>query len=138
MTSYILDGSAVVSLLNREMGADGLAGYYIEAANGRAEMILNKITLFEVYNGYRLADGESYADQLLALIRKSHIKIIDVISDDLMRLAAKLRFSHKQLSVGDAFAVAQTILSGGELISANHRGFDEVEMSGTAEIVWMR
>jgi predicted nucleic acid-binding protein len=138
MTSYILDASALVSLLNRELGADELAGLYIEAANGRAEMILNKITLLGVYHSYRLADGESYADQLLAIIRKSHLKIVDVISDDLMRLASKLRVSHRQLSFANAFAVAQTILSGGVLVSADHRGVDEVEMSGTAEILWMR
>jgi predicted nucleic acid-binding protein len=138
MTSYVLDTCSLISLLNREFGADELAGLYIEAANGRAEMILNKITLLEVYHGYRLADGESYADQLLGLIKKSHLKIVDVMSDDLIRLVSKLRLSHKQLSFGDAFAVAQTIISAGELVSANHRDLDEVEISNTVEIVWLR
>jgi predicted nucleic acid-binding protein len=115
-----------------------MARLYLEAANGRAEMILNKITLAQVYHGYRLADGEGYADQLLAIIKKSHLKIIDVISDDMIRLASRLLVSHRQLSFADAFAVAQTILSSGELISANRQGLDEVELSGTAVIHWMR
>jgi predicted nucleic acid-binding protein len=138
MTNYILDACALISLLNREAGADELAALYVEAANGRAELIINKLNLLEVYHGYRLADGESFAEEQLAAIKNSHIRIIDVISDDLLRQASKVRVTHKQLALTDTFAVAQALLSGGVLVSCDHHSLDIVDMTGTVEILWMR
>ena len=86
---YVLDACALIALMNNEDGANLVAGLYEKAVDGDTDIIINKVNLFEVYYGYLKEDGEAFAQQQLAAIENSVIKINDTISNDLLRQAAR-------------------------------------------------
>ncbi|MDR1913985.1 MAG: hypothetical protein LBQ68_05820 [Clostridiales bacterium] len=55
-----------------------------------------------------------------------------------MRQAGKFKSIHKRISLADAFAVAQTITSGGVLVTSDHHEFDVIDSAGTIEFLWIR
>ena len=62
MVRYVLDACALIALLNKEDGAHNVVALYEKLIDGKAEIIMNKVNLFEVYYGYLKADGEMFAD----------------------------------------------------------------------------
>jgi predicted nucleic acid-binding protein len=121
-----------------EEGAERIAELYEKANYGEVELIMNKVNLLEVYYGYLKADGEAFAERQLTLIENSSINVVDVISNEIMRQAGKVKDTHRRISLADAFAVAQTIVSDGVLVTSDHRELDIVDSEGTAKILWIR
>jgi predicted nucleic acid-binding protein len=138
VVKYVLDACAIIALLNREAGAEKVAELY-EKANGEVvELFMNKVNLLEVYYGYLKVDGEAFAEQQLALIRNSNIKVVDVISDEILRQAGRVKNVHKRISLADAFAVAQTVVFGGVLVTSDHHELDVIDEAGTVKFMWIR
>jgi predicted nucleic acid-binding protein len=138
VVKYVLDACAVIALLNGESGAENVAGLYEKADNNEAELIMSKVNLLEVYYGYLKVDGETFAERQLTLIGSSRIRVIDVISDDIMRQVGKIKNIHRKISLADAFAVSQAILLDGILVTSDHHELDVVDQAGTAKFLWIR
>ena len=47
--TFVLDACTLVALLKNENGADKVAAAYKKAESGEAQIVMNRINLFEVY-----------------------------------------------------------------------------------------
>ena len=138
MVKYVLDACALIALMNKEEGSNHVASLYKEAVAGKAELIINKVNLLEIYYGYFKEDGEEFADLQLANIENSIIKINDIISNEILRQAGKLKSIHKRISLADSLAVAQSIVSDAILVTADHHELDAIDSTGSVKFFWIR
>jgi PIN domain nuclease of toxin-antitoxin system len=138
MVNYILDACALIALLNMEEGSECVADLYEKANNGEVKLIMNKVNLLEVYYGYLKADGEEFAKRQITLIENSHINVVDVISNNIMLQAGRVKNMHRRISLADAFAIAQTIVSDGILVTSDHHELNAVDDAGIVQFLWIR
>jgi len=134
---FVLDACALISLLENEDGADVVEAIFEKADNGEVSIIMNKINLFEVYYGFYREKGKEYAVNTVNDVRNSAIKISD-FTDDVFKEAGRLKSTYK-ISLADSIVLAQAIISGGELLTADHHEFDIIEQSGeNINFQWIR
>jgi predicted nucleic acid-binding protein len=138
---YILDACALIALLKAESGADKVLAIYEEAYKGNAIIIINKINLFEVYYGFYRDDGKEYAETVMNRIIESPVIEIVETTYDVFKEAGRIKASKKhKVSLADSFVLAQAIVTGGLLATADHHEFDVIETSEEEEITfyWIR
>jgi predicted nucleic acid-binding protein len=133
---FVLDACALIALLNHESGADRVVAAYKKAESGEAQIIMNRINLLEVYYGFYNDKGKDYADNVMDNIAKSIISISEFDSK-LYPVAGRLKASYK-ISLADSIALAQAIMVGGELLTADHHEFDVIEGKESIRFHWVR
>ena len=137
MRKYVLDANAMIALLQDEQGSDIVAFAVNSAEDGEAEISMNIVNLLEVYyDAYRFR-GKNQADKMLVEIKKCPIKINALISDEIFNEAGRLKASYK-ISLADSFALAQALVSDGELLTSDHHEFDEIEGNELITFCWIR
>ena len=137
MIKYVLDANAMIALLQDEQGSDVVASAINSAEDGEAEISMNIINLLEVYyDAYRLR-GKDQADKMLVEIKKRQIKINAYVSDEIFNEAGRLKASYK-ISLADSFALAQALVSSGELLTSDHHEFDVIEGNELITFCWIR
>jgi predicted nucleic acid-binding protein len=139
MNFYVLDACALLALLHDESGADKVAAAIIAANNGEAEIVMNRINLLEVYYDVYRSRGEEQAKVMVANLKKHRVEINAEITDKIFAEAGRLKASYK-ISLADSIALAQAIVTGGELLTADHHEFDVIEADGREAIrfCWIR
>ena len=65
------------------------------------------------------------------------INIYHEISDEIFTEAGRLKASYK-ISLADSVALAQAIVSGGALLTADHHEFDAIEKHEKIRFEWIR
>ena len=133
---YVLDACALIALLKDEKGADDVAGAYEKAKNGEAQLIMNKVNLFEVYYGFYHDKGEDYARKILDGVKRSVVTVCE-FSDDIFAEAGRLKATYR-ISLADSIALAQALLSDGALLTADHHEFDAIEGCENIRFCWIR
>jgi len=134
---FILDASALISLLESENGADVVLDIFEKAENGEVSIIMNKINLFEVYYGLYREKGKECAVNTVNNVRNSAVKIGN-FTDDIFKEAGRLKATYK-ISLADSIVLAQALITGGELLTADHHEFDIIEQSGeNIKFHWIR
>ena len=98
---------------------------------------MHKANLLEVYYDIYRFLGSKKADSVLSEIVKRPIIINDVISDEFFYHAGRLKASYR-ISFADSFALAQTIVTNGELLTADHHEFDLIEKKEAIKFRWIR
>jgi PIN domain nuclease of toxin-antitoxin system len=126
MSRYVLDACALLALLRNEPGADKVADAINAANDGKAEIVMHKVNLLEVYYDLYRSIGKEKADLILSEIMNRPIDINAEITDEIFAEAGRLKASYK-ISLADCFALAQAAISGGELLTADHHEFDTIE-----------
>jgi len=134
---YILDACAVLAVLGQEPGADKVVEIYKKASSGEVALVMNKLNLLEVYYTLYRVYGKEQADRFLEEFKQSPITISSEISDEIFTEAGRLKASYK-ISLADAIALAQTLISGGELLTADHHEFDVIEKHENIRFNWIR
>jgi predicted nucleic acid-binding protein len=137
MKRFVLDACALLALLRDEEGADIVADAINSASIGESEIIMHKANLLEVYYDIFRSLGESEAVRILDEIHKRPIIINSEITNEIFAHAGKLKASYK-ISFADSFALAQSIVSGGELLTADHHEFDPIEGNEPIRFFWIR
>jgi len=137
MNRYVLDACALLALLRNEPGADKVAGAINAANNGEAQIVMHKANLLEVYYDLYRCLGKEKADMVLSEILKRPITINADISDAIFTEAGRLKASYK-ISFADSFALAQAIISAGELLTTDHHEFDVIEEKENICFLWIR
>jgi len=135
-TLFVLDACALIALLKNETGASVVTDAYRKAANGEAKIIMNRINLLEVYYGYYRDDGKEYAEKILNGIMRSIISITD-FNETLFHEAGRLKASYN-ISLADAIVLAQTLLTDGALLTADHHEMSSIEGREPIKINWIR
>jgi len=137
MTTYVLDACAVLAVLSNEPGADVVEDVYEKANLGEAILTINKVNLLEVYYDLFRAYGKERADEINNEIRRLPIQIFHEISDEVFAEAGRLKASYR-ISLADSIALAQASVVDGELITADHHEFDQLEGSENIRFLWIR
>ena len=134
--AFVLDACALVALLKNEEGADVVAAVYKQAENGEATVMMNRVNLLEVYYGFYHSDGEEYADKIMEGVAKSIVAISEFDSE-IFTAAGRLKASYR-ISLADSIALAQALVSGGELVTSDHHEFDPLDGKESIVFCWIR
>ena len=134
---YVLDACAMLAVLAKEPGADKVVEVYKKAASGEATLLMNKLNLLEVYYGLFREYGKERANMFFEEVKQSPIVINHTISDELFMAAGRLKASYK-ISLADSVALAETAISRGVLLTADHREFDAIDKDGEITFLWIR
>ncbi|MCL2225313.1 MAG: PIN domain-containing protein [Defluviitaleaceae bacterium] len=137
MTHYVLDACALMAVLYGEKGASVVKAAFDEADKGTAKIIMHKANLLEVYYDLFRALGKDKADVILSEIKKRSIDINSEISDEFFAVAGRLKATYK-ISFADSFVLAQSLISGGALLTADHHEFDVIESAENITFAWVR
>jgi len=137
MKKYVLDACALIALLRDEQGADIVADALNSASEGKAEVIIHKANLLEVYYDLYRTLGKDKADDILSKIKERPILINAEITDEIFNEAGRLKATHK-ISFADSFVLAQAFVSGGELLTSDHHEFDIIEGNEPIIFSWIR
>lgn len=135
--SYVLDACALLALINNEEGADSVEAVLREALDGKVEVYMNKINVYEIYYGIYRVEGKNKADETYKLIQRQPINIINSFEDDVFEEAAKLKSKYK-MSLADSIALGKTVFRNAFLLSSDHHEFDLVEQHEEIRICWIR
>ena len=137
MTNYVFDACALVAFFNDESGADVVEGLLSEAIDGICVITMNKYNLLEIYYGYLRANGEAFAEKILKSVGESCIRIVDVLTDDILRQAGKLKIAYK-ISLADAMVLSQATIENAVVVTSDHHELDAVARDGEIKFLWIR
>jgi PIN domain nuclease of toxin-antitoxin system len=137
MSRYVLDACALIALLQDEPGADKVVSAINAANNGEADIFMHKINLLEVYYDAFRSRGKDQADLMLSHVIKCPVEVNAEITNEIFHEAGRLKASYG-ISLADSIALAQALVIGGELLTADHHDFDTIV--GREDIVfqWIR
>ncbi|MDR1016728.1 MAG: PIN domain-containing protein [Coriobacteriales bacterium] len=136
-TSYVLDACALIALLADEVGAEVVGNVLIAADEGRTKVYIHEINLLEVYYDVIKVAGSDVAATLLSDVAASSIEVIHSLSDQVFRLAGRLKAQYR-ISLADAIALSVTHNLGACLLSSDHHEFEPLQEAREAEIRWIR
>jgi predicted nucleic acid-binding protein len=88
------------------------------------------------YDVYR-SRGSAQAENMIAELRKRPVLINDIITDDTFAEAGRLKASYK-ISLANSIALAQAVVTSGELLTADHHEFDIIEENESITFSWIR
>jgi len=134
---YVLDACALIAALSDEAGADIVVDVYKKVLSGEAELVMHAVNLLEVYYDAYRHHGQDSADKMIADVRALSIRIITDTDDILFAMAGYLKATYK-VSLADSFALAQTKVTGGVLLTSDHHGFDIIEEKEPIQFLWIR
>jgi PIN domain nuclease of toxin-antitoxin system len=141
--TYVLDACALIALLNEEEGKDKIDDLFNQAKAGKITLCMSIINMLEVYYGFIGADGLDRANEILAPIDETPLRIIDTISQAVYREAARLKSMYKgsksqsPLSLADAIGLATAINLNGVFVTSDG-GFMAPEAEEHAPVSWFR
>jgi PIN domain nuclease of toxin-antitoxin system len=134
---YFLDACALLAVYKQENGYDVVADIYEDAVNGRASIYINAVNLLEVYYGLIYEFGTEFANKRLQEVVESIVEITDLTLLKLIE-AGRIKTTYK-LSLADAIALAETSVSRGTLLTADHHEMDKVEQNElNIKFLWIR
>ncbi|GHV30922.1 hypothetical protein AGMMS4952_18660 [Spirochaetia bacterium] len=107
--TYVLDACALIALLNEEEGKDEIDDLFNQAKAGKITLCISIINLLEVYYGFIGADGPDRANEILAPIDETPLRIIDTISQSVYREAARFKSMYKGSKSQSALSLADAI-----------------------------
>ena len=134
---YVLDACAMLAVLSEESGAEEVVEFYKKASSGEVQLVMHKINLLEIYYALFRTYGKSAADEFIVEIHQSPIIVNPEIKDKIFMEAGRLKASYK-ISLADSFALAQTVVADGSLLTCDHHEFDAVEEKEDIRFVWIR
>jgi predicted nucleic acid-binding protein len=134
---YVLDACSLIAHFNEEEGAPKVKSIITDAINSNSAIYIHRVNLFEVYYDLLRSGGKDMARDAMASVDDFLIHIIDSITDELMKEAARFKLSYK-ISVADAFALATAKLEDATLVTADHHEFDVIDEANELSILWFR
>jgi predicted nucleic acid-binding protein len=97
---------------------------------------MHTVNLFEVYYDICKTYDEIHALNFLAEIKKSPIELSSEVNDEIIIKAGKLKKQYK-ISLADAVGLAQTIISKGSFVTADHHELDIIEANESINFTWL-
>jgi len=132
-----MDACALIAFLSDETGAETVNKILLEAAGGNATVYMNSLNLLEVYYDIYRKAGKEKAKEQLSMIEKLPVSIRSELSGKVFMEAGRLKASYR-ISIADSVALAETAVSGGKLLTADHHEMDIVERKEKIGFCWIR
>jgi len=137
MKSYVLDACAILAFVLDENGAGKVERLLVQAHSKKCLLFMNKINLLEIYyNIRREYDPDTFKEAYSRIIGLP-IAIVDNISDEVFYEAGRLKSQYK-ISLADSIALAEAIIRGALLVTADHHEFDHLEKKENIKFYWIR
>jgi PIN domain nuclease of toxin-antitoxin system len=134
---YILDACALIALLSKETGYKNVEKIIESSNNKKTKIIMHTVNLLEVYyHLYKLYDEVS-ALNFLDEIKDSPIQLRAEVNNEIIINAGKLKRKYK-LSLADAIGLAETMISNGSFVTADHHELDVIEKNENINFTWVR
>ena len=122
--AYLLDSSAILTLLEGEEGTEEVKSILMQAEEGKVKVYLPFMVMMEVIYKVWQKEGKEEAEETAAILKG--LKTEDVfLNESLIWLAAEIKANYK-LSVADAWIVASSISKKARLIHKDPE-FEQVE-----------
>jgi PIN domain nuclease of toxin-antitoxin system len=135
MTTYVLDASAILRFSDKEAGFDRVRDLFIEATQGKAELLLSAVNWGEIVGAlYKRAGGLSALTNNLASNLAALPLTVVPADKDLAASAAIFKYDFKVPFV-DAFAGSLALHENATLVTADY-DFKSVP-SGTIKIEFL-
>ena len=135
MTTYVLDASAILRFSDKEAGFDRVRDLFIEATQGKAELLLSAVNWGEMVGAlYKRAGGLSALTNNLAANLAALPLTVVPADKDLAASAAIFKYDFKVPFV-DAFAGSLALHENATLVTADY-DFKSVP-SGTIKIEFL-
>jgi predicted nucleic acid-binding protein len=98
---------------------------------------MNKINFLEVYYKIYRVCGKTEADILLETMELIPITIKDTLTNEVFKEAGRLKSKYK-ISLADSIAIAESVVSGGSLVTADHHEIEPIEIAEKIDVTWFR
>jgi len=134
---YVFDACALIALLTRETGYENVESIIKQAADGQVKIVMHTLNLYEVYNDVCRSYDETAALVFLQETEKSPITLRSEISMEMIISASALKRKYK-MSLADSIGLAQTIISQGIFVTADHHELDVVARNEEIGFSWIR
>ena len=133
--SFVLDSYAIIGYLENESFSDRIQRVLTQAKNGALRLYFHAIHIGEVYYIILREQGQSVADLAYSRIKALPIKQIDLIDEELLLTAARLKARYP-ISYADSFAAALAMLNDCPLLTGDSE-FKSLEKQGVISIDWL-
>ena len=133
---YVLDACALIALTNKEKGAEIVTDILREANQGKSQLFMNRVNLYEVYYGFYRENGKDYALNVIKHVECSPILIAE-FDREIFLEAGRLKATYR-LSLADSIVIAQAIILKGSILTSDHHEFDAVEGNENLQFKWIR
>ena len=132
---YVLDSCAVVALLQREPGAEVVAGALKGPGN---RCLIHAVNVCEVYYDLYRRSGEEDASALEEILVDLGIELVETIPSALWRTAGKLKAEWRRISLADCLALALAILENGTVLTSDHHELDPIAQAAVCPLQFIR
>jgi len=137
--TYVLDACALVALINGEEGAGAVDNLFQQAVKGEIKLYMSIINLLEVYYGFIGDIGVAKTQEILKAIDKTPLVIINTISQQAYHEAARIKGTHRKLSLADSVGIATAAELDGLFVTSDHHELEAIAGKETAlKFFWFR
>ena len=133
--SIVLDSFALIGYLENETFAARVEKLLKQARQGKIRIYLHAIHLGEVYYITLREQGPDLADLAYARIKAFPLRYIDIINEELLRTAARLK-AYYPISYADSFAASLAVIYNASLLTAAPE-FKRLEKKENISIDWL-
>lgn len=131
---YVLDASAMIALLRKEIGNDVVAE---RLAEPDATCYAHAINLCEVYYDFYRNDSDVAAARAVEVLKSLGVLERNDFDEPFWKEVGRLKATHRA-SIADFCAVTLTNRLGGTLLTSDHHELDPVAATGVCRIEFIR
>jgi len=117
IAEIVLDSYAILAFIEDEEGAAKVEELLLQAETGSVRLLMNVVNLGEIWSAIARRKGQACADDTVREIQSLKITVQSV--DWSLTHQAALFKMRGNLSYADCFAAAQTLLTGGTLVTGD-------------------
>jgi len=137
--TYVLDACAMVALLNGEKGAEAVDNLFRQAVNGEIKLYISIINLLEVYYGFIGDMGVAKTQEIMKVIDETPLVVVSAISQRVYHEAARIKGTHRRLSLADSVGIATADELGGIFVTSDHHELEAIAAKETdIKFLWLR
>ena len=139
MTAYVLDACAMVALLNREEGADAVNNLFHQAVKGEIKLHMSIVNLLEVYYGLIGDIGIAKTQEIMKATNETPLGVINMISEKTYHEAARIKGTHRTLSLADSIGIATAAELNGIFVTSDHHELEAIAAKeASLKFFWFR
>jgi ribonuclease VapC len=135
LNSIVIDSFALIGYLENETFSTRVEKLLKQARQDKIRIYLHAIHLGEVYYITLREQGQDLADLAYARIKAFPLRYIDIIDEELLRTAARLKANYP-ISYADTFAASLAIIHNSSLLTGDPE-FKKLEKKENISIEWL-
>ena len=135
LNSFVLDSFALIGYLENEPFSARVEKLLKQARQGENRIYLHALHLWEVYYITLREQGQKSADLAYARIKAFPLRYIDIITEELLLTAARLKANYP-ISYADSFAASLAINYNSYLLTGDPE-FKKLEKREAISIEWL-